>query len=82
MQNWSFSSDPAFTEVDVLNPKCLADIKAKLQEFIDQEYVPPLIQGYNTPAEAVARYKLSITFIDEHKNAYISNGGSTSATST
>jgi peptide/nickel transport system substrate-binding protein len=75
VQNWSFSSDPAFTEVDVLNPKCLADIRAKLQEFIDQEYVPPFIQGYITPAQAVARYKLAIAFIDAHRNAYISNGG-------
>jgi peptide/nickel transport system substrate-binding protein len=74
VKNWSFSSDPAFTEVDVLNPKCLADIKAKLEEFIASEYVPPFIVDYITPAEAVARYKLAITFIDEHKNAYISNG--------
>lgn len=74
VQNWSFSSDPAFTEVDVLNPRCLADITAKLQEFIDQEYVPPFIEGYITPAEAVARYKLALAYIEKNKNAYISNG--------
>jgi peptide/nickel transport system substrate-binding protein len=74
VKNWSFSSDPAFTEVDVLNPKCLGDIKAKLNEFIAAQYVPPFIKDYITPEEAVARYELAIKFIDEHKNAYISNG--------
>jgi peptide/nickel transport system substrate-binding protein len=74
VKNWSFSSDPAFTEVDVLTPKCLADIKAKLNEFIYAEYVPESIKDYITPAEAVKRYELAIKFIDEHKNAYISNG--------
>jgi peptide/nickel transport system substrate-binding protein len=74
VKNWSFSSDPAFTEVDVLNPKCLSDIKAKLNQFIADKYVPGFITDYITPDEAVARYKLAIKFIDEHKNAYISNG--------
>ncbi len=71
---WSFSSDPAFVEVDVLSPKCLDDLKAKLQEFIDKKYVPPQIKAWKTTAEAVKDYQASIKFIDEHKNAYISNG--------
>lgn len=71
---WSFSSDPAFVEVDVLSPKCLEDIKAKLQEFVAAKYVPPQIKQWKTAAQAVADYQASIKFIDEHKNAYIGNG--------
>jgi len=71
---WSFSSDPAFVEVDVLNPKCLDDLKVKLQEFVDTKYIPPQIKKWKTAEAAVLDYKASIKFIDEHKNAYISNG--------
>jgi len=71
---WSFSSDPAYTEVDVLAPKCLDDIKAKLQEFIDASYVPDSIKQFTTPEECVVRYKAAIAWIDAHQNAYINNG--------
>jgi peptide/nickel transport system substrate-binding protein len=71
---WSFSSDPAFVEVDVLNPKCLEDIRAKLQEFIDAKYIPPQIKRWKSVDSAILDYKASIKFIDEHKNAYIGNG--------
>jgi peptide/nickel transport system substrate-binding protein len=71
---WSFSSDPAYTEVDVLAPKCLDDIKAKLQEFIDASYVPPSIKQFTTTEECIARYKAAIAWIDAHHNAYINNG--------
>ncbi len=71
---WSFSSDPAFVEVDVLSPKCLEDIKAKLQEFVAAKYVPAQIARWKSADEAVKDYQASIKFIDDHKNAYISNG--------
>jgi peptide/nickel transport system substrate-binding protein len=71
---WSFSSDPAFVEVDVLSPKCLEDIKVKLQEFVDTKYIPPQIKKWKTVDSAILDYKASIKFIEEHKNAYISNG--------
>jgi peptide/nickel transport system substrate-binding protein len=71
---WSFSSDPAFVEVDVTAPKCLEDIKAKLQGFIGARYVPPQIKRWKTVESAILDYQASIKFIDEHKNAYISNG--------
>ena len=71
---WSFSSDPAYTEVDVLAPRCLEDIKAKLQEFVDASYVPASIRQFTTPEECVARYKAAIAWIDAHHNAYINNG--------
>ncbi|MCX7029537.1 MAG: ABC transporter substrate-binding protein [Spirochaetes bacterium] len=71
---WSFSSDPAFVEVDVLSPKCLEDIKAKLQEFIAAKYLPAAIRKWKSADSAIADYTASIKFIEEHKNAYISNG--------
>jgi peptide/nickel transport system substrate-binding protein len=71
---WSFSSDPAYVEVDVTSPKCLEDIKAKLQGFIGANYVPPQIKRWKTVDSAILDYKASIKFIEEHKNAYISNG--------
>jgi len=71
---WSFSSDPAFVEVDVLNPKCLDDLKVKLQEFVDKKYVPPQIKRWKSVDSAILDYKASIKFIEDHKNAYISNG--------
>ena len=72
--SWSFSSDPAFTEVDVLNPTCLADLRAKLEEMKAAKYVPDSIKSYMTAANAAATYDASIKFIDAHKHAYISNG--------
>ena len=71
---WSFATDPAFVEVDVTVPKCLEDIQAKLQGFIDAKYVPPQIKRWKSVDEAVKDYQAAIKFIDEHKNAYISNG--------
>ena len=71
---WSFSSDPAYTEVDVLAPTCISDIKAKLREFISASYVPDSIRQFTTPEECVARYGAAIAWIDAHHNAYINNG--------
>ncbi len=71
---YSFSNDPSVTEVDVINPKCVADIKAKLQDFIAAKYVPDSIKKWVTPDQAVARYTAAIKFIDTYGNAYISNG--------
>ncbi|MCX7024989.1 MAG: ABC transporter substrate-binding protein [Spirochaetes bacterium] len=71
---YSFSQDPALTEVDVIAPACLADIKAKLQEMLDAKYVPSCIQQWVKPEDAVARYKAALEFIEKNGNAYISNG--------
>ena len=72
---YSYNSDSNFTEADVLSQKCVADIRAKLQDFVNTERVPAALVGYVTPAQAVADYKLAIAFIDKHGHAYISNGG-------
>ncbi len=71
---YTFAYDPSVTEVDVINPKCVADIKAKLQDFAAAKYVPDAIKQWVTPAQAVARYNAAIKFIDTYGNAYISNG--------
>lgn len=71
---YSFSNDPSVTEVDVINPKCVADIKAKLQDFVAAKYVPDTIKQWVTPEQAVARYNAAIKFIDTFGHAYISNG--------
>jgi len=71
---YTFASDASMTEVDVINPKCVADIKAKLEDFIAKKYVPVSIKQWVTPDQAVARYKAAIAFIDKNNNAYISNG--------
>ncbi len=68
---WSFSAD---NEVDLLDPACLKDLKAKLQEMKAAGYVPQSIRQWRTPAEAAASYGAAVKWIDAHKNAYISNG--------
>jgi len=70
-----YNSNGDFTEVDLLGQKCVADIKAKLQEFVTSERVPVALKGFVTPAQAVAGYKQAIAFIEKHGHAYISNGG-------
>ncbi len=72
---YSFSSSSDFTEVDLLAQKCVADIKAKLQEFIAQKRVPAALSGFVTPDEAVKDYRLAVDFIEKHGHAFISNGG-------
>ena len=58
----------------MLNPKCLDDLKVKLQEFVDRKYVPAQIKRWKSVDSAILDYKASIKFIEDHKNAYISNG--------
>ncbi len=71
---WSFSADPSLVEVDLLTPNCLADIRAKLTDYISSQHVPDSVKDWITPDQAVAAYQNAIAFIDAHKNAYISNG--------
>jgi len=71
---YTFAYDPSITEVDVINPQCVADIKAKLEEFVAAKYVPDSIKQWVTPTQAIARYNAAIKFIDTYGNAYISNG--------
>ncbi len=71
---YSFSSDGAATEVDISVPKCVTDIKAKLQDMIAAKYVPVSVKQWVTADQAVARYKNAVAFIEKYGHAYISNG--------
>ncbi|HUW41106.1 MAG TPA: ABC transporter substrate-binding protein [Rectinemataceae bacterium] len=72
---WVFNDNGNFTEVDLLNPTCVADIKATLQKLASEKAVPASLQGYVSPSEAVSAYDKAIAFIDKHGHAVISNGG-------
>lgn len=70
---YSFTFGEA-TEVDVLRPSCVADIKAKLLEMQEQQHVPDSIRDYVTPEEAVTVYEAAVNWIDKHGHAFISCG--------
>lgn len=69
------NSNGDYTEVDIIAEKCVADIRAKLEEYAAAARVPDCLKGYVKPEEAARDYRLAIAFIDAHKHAYISNGG-------
>jgi peptide/nickel transport system substrate-binding protein len=72
---YSYNTDSHHTEIDLLNPKLVADLKAKLADFIAQAHVPGSLAGYLSPEQAVKDYKLTLAWIEKHGHAYISNGG-------
>jgi peptide/nickel transport system substrate-binding protein len=72
---YSYNSDENFTEVDVLSQRCVADLKAKIEEYIAARRVPAALVGYVTPDQAVAAYASALKFADAHGHFYISNGG-------
>jgi peptide/nickel transport system substrate-binding protein len=72
---YAFNSNGDLTEVDLLAQNCVADIRAKLRELAAKRWVPESLQGYVTPDAAVKAYDASITFIEKHGHAVISNGG-------
>jgi len=71
---YSFSQSDVTTEVDVIAPACVADIKAKLQEFVSKNHVPASIKDYISAADAVKRYNAAIAFINKYGHALIGNG--------
>lgn len=71
---FDYSDNPSLVEVDLKVPTCVADIKAKLQEFVAKQHVPAAIKDFVTSSEAVARYNASLAFIDKYKHAFIGNG--------
>lgn len=71
---YSFSSSDGITEVDVIAPTCVADIKAKLEDMIARKHVPASIKAYVTVDQALARYKATLDFIAKYGHAYVSNG--------
>ncbi len=72
---YSFSANKeGTTEVDVLRPTCVADIRAELVKMKEEAYIPASLRGIVKIREAIGRYDAAINFIDEYKHAYISNG--------
>ena len=71
---YTISQDQSLTSIDVKNPTCVLDIKEKLIEMRDSEYIPAGIEDFITKEEAVKRYQAAIDFIDKYGHAYISNG--------
>ena len=71
---YSFTNSDAVTEVDVVAAKCVADIKAKLEDMVAKNHVPASLKGLVTSAQAVQRYKATIAFIDKYGHAFVSNG--------
>lgn len=77
---YGFTEKAGITQVDVLNPSCVADIRAELVAMCAMQYVPaylahPAASMGLLPADIVAMYQDAIDFIDAHGHAYISTGG-------
>jgi peptide/nickel transport system substrate-binding protein len=72
--SFAYSEDAAVTEVDLKDPKPVADIKAKLEELAANKFVPVCLKDWITADEAAARYKAALAFIDKYGHAFISNG--------
>jgi peptide/nickel transport system substrate-binding protein len=72
---YSYNSDSRFTEVDLLSPRLVGDLKAKLNEFIGARRVPASLAGFMSPERAVEDYQLTLRWLERRGNAYISNGG-------
>ncbi|HYX71514.1 MAG TPA: hypothetical protein VE732_01980, partial [Nitrososphaera sp.] len=49
-------------------------IKAELQKMKSEQFVPPALKGKVTVQEAINRYDASISWIENHGHAIISNG--------
>ncbi|MEI6386859.1 MAG: ABC transporter substrate-binding protein [Spirochaetota bacterium] len=72
---WSFNTEASSVEVDLLNPKLVADLRATLSDFVATKRVPAALAGQMSPETAVLDYQLAIAWLDAHGHAYISNGG-------
>ncbi|MFA6657568.1 MAG: ABC transporter substrate-binding protein [Mesotoga sp.] len=71
---YAFRNDPAITQIDVLVPNHVKDIRAKLVELKENGHIPNSLKGLITVEEAQTRYQAAIDFIDKYGHAYISNG--------
>ncbi|PTY40440.1 ABC transporter substrate-binding protein [Brachyspira hampsonii] len=71
---YTISQDQSLTSIDVKNPTCVSDIKEKLIEMRDSEYIPAGIEDFITKEDVVKRYQAAIDFIEKYGHAYISNG--------
>ena len=70
---YSFTAGSA-TQVDLLRPDCVADIRAKLAQLKEKQFVPASIKAYITPEQAAANYDAAMQWIDAHQHALIGCG--------
>lgn len=72
---WSFSPNvPGRDEVDLLQQKCVQDIKVELEKMREEAYVPKALRGIVPIRDAIERYNAAIKFIDQYGHAFIGNG--------
>ena len=71
---YSYNSNSDFTEVDLISQKCVADLKAKLKEYIVAKHIPAALVGYISVETVVKDYQLTLAFLEKHGHGYISNG--------
>jgi peptide/nickel transport system substrate-binding protein len=60
--------------LDMVVPEHAQMIKQELQKMKSENYVPAALKGTVSASDAKKRYDASIKWIDDHKNAVISNG--------
>jgi peptide/nickel transport system substrate-binding protein len=60
--------------LDMVVPEHAQIIKQELQKMKSENYVPAALKGMVSASDAKKRYDASIKWIDDHKNAVISNG--------
>ncbi len=72
--SYTLAQDQNRENIDIITPSCVADIRAKLEEMVQQKHVPVSIKDYISPEEAVVRYQAALDFIDKYGHALIGNG--------
>lgn len=72
--NFTKSGGGKGIEISVKDSDCLADIVAKLKNFISSKHIPLPLSGFVKEDYVIQRYKAAIDFIEKHGNAYISTG--------
>jgi peptide/nickel transport system substrate-binding protein len=71
---YGFQEDDNIEEIDLIVPKHVEDIRAKLVEMIERKYVPTSLKDRVTVEEAIKNYEKVIEWIDEKGHAVIGNG--------
>lgn len=71
---YTIYQDQSLISIDVKNPICVSDIKEKLIEMKNSEYIPIGIEDFITKEDILKRYQAAIDFINSYGHAYISNG--------
>lgn len=71
---WTFAPDDRGPGLNVLDPRAVAEIRAKLAAFREARRVPASISELLSENEALAAWSAAIDFVDRHGHAFVSNG--------